>query len=335
MSSYRAHAAAIPSRSMLKSGTRWFLFLLAILAVGPVVGWLTGSLRGPADFIGSAGLLSTQPTLGLLRAALAVILAAVVGLLTARLISFRSAFFFSGCALAWAAFGTGTLADAARAHRSASIVYPLLAEGALLSIVAFLFAAAMLILARGHDRLLAVQPPLRLALWSGPYEGAHSPHHPHADASSAEPLANSLSPSPATIARDLAGALIIAAAAAVLASYLVAQTDLKGQTVAAAAAAGIIAGAAITLGRIGASPAFLVLALGVAGAAGPLAALLLHGSDPARGFLALAEARSIARIARPMPLDWLAGALLGIPVGLAFGSWLRDAFFPRHVPAHA
>jgi hypothetical protein len=96
---------------------------------------------------------------------------------------------------------------------------------------------------------------------------------------------------------------------------------LKGQAVATGAFAGIFAAfAAATVARR-AAPAALVGGIALVAAAAPSVALFLAGEN------ALAERIMAGRVlpmARALPLDWLAGAFLGLPIGRSMGGWVGE-----------
>ncbi|MBL0922661.1 MAG: hypothetical protein IBJ10_11120 [Phycisphaerales bacterium] len=124
-------------------------------------------------------------------------------------------------------------------------------------------------------------------------------------------------------------AFIVALAAGGAAAWIIARETLAGQTIGAAGVAGL---AAATLGRI-ASPrahaAVFIGALGALAVVGPLAAISVHGADVARDVYEL----HVLPIARPLPLHWMAGGFIGVPLGTAWASQLMEKKAARPAPA--
>lgn len=106
--------------------------------------------------------------------------------------------------------------------------------------------------------------------------------------------------------------MIVGLVAGAVGVWLMTQDTTKGQTLAGAVVGGVFAAGA---GRIASARApavgFMVVIVFLS-VAGPLIGALMHGSDALR---AVYEFR-VAHLALPLPLDWAAGALLGVPLGL-------------------
>jgi hypothetical protein len=126
------------------------------------------------------------------------------------------------------------------------------------------------------------------------------------------------------IVPTLASIVAAAALAGGLAGWFVAAAPLKGQAVFAAICAGIAAGgAAQVVGTLyAARPSIVAVfcAVVICAAGGPLIALVLGGSR----VLSDAQAGKMFALARPMSFDWLAGAFLGIPIGLSWAASMLD-----------
>ncbi len=115
-------------------------------------------------------------------------------------------------------------------------------------------------------------------------------------------------------------ALLVALAGAAAVSWIVARETLAGQTI-GAAALGALAGA--TLGRIAAPRApvaVFVVAIGLLAAAGPIVGMMVHGSGIMREVYEL----HIVPLARPLPLHWMAGGLIGVPLGTAWAAQMLE-----------
>lgn len=114
----------------------------------------------------------------------------------------------------------------------------------------------------------------------------------------------------------LAGAIV---------GWAIARSDASGQAFAAAIGSGI---AAATIGRI-VSMRTPIVAFVVVGAilavGGPALGAVMNGSDAVRA----AYAGSLVPLARLMPIDWIAGVLIGVPIG---ASWAA-AMVHKHAPA--
>lgn len=113
---------------------------------------------------------------------------------------------------------------------------------------------------------------------------------------------------------------IVGLVGGVVGVWLIAQDTTKGQTLAAAVMGGMFAACA---GRLAAvrSPAIVYMIVAcVLGVVGPFTGAILHGGDALR---AIYESRFV-HLALPTPLDWAAGALLGVPLGLNIAGSLME-----------
>ncbi|MCA9310745.1 MAG: hypothetical protein KDA21_06035 [Phycisphaerales bacterium] len=118
-------------------------------------------------------------------------------------------------------------------------------------------------------------------------------------------------------------AMLTALIAGGAAAFVVARSDAVGQTFFAAAAAGF---AAVTLARIIAHECPLVPLVATAcllGVVSPVAAGVLSGS----GLRADVYSGEILALGRIMPFDWIAGILIGAPIG----SHLAHSVTEKHV----
>ncbi len=106
--------------------------------------------------------------------------------------------------------------------------------------------------------------------------------------------------------------LIVGLVAGAVGAWLLTQDTTKGQCLAGAVIGGVFAAGA---GRIAAARApamvFMVV-VALLGVAGPVLGAAMHGGEALR---AVYEFR-VVHLALPTPLDWAAGALLGVPLGL-------------------
>lgn len=125
--------------------------------------------------------------------------------------------------------------------------------------------------------------------------------------------------------RSKAGVMLAALAAALaaggFAAAAVARTQLPGQTIGAAIAAGI-AGALIATvvdARVRLAPVIAVLS--VLAVAGPASSMVMNGPTAVTDLYA----GDLSPLARITPLHWVAGILLGVPIGSSWAAGLgRD-----------
>jgi len=121
--------------------------------------------------------------------------------------------------------------------------------------------------------------------------------------------------------KDAVIALVITVPVAALVAAFLARHGAVGQTI-ASATAGAVAGALV--GRIvapGSSLVAFVAAMMVLATVAPIGAMMTDGAAIVQRLYAGQE----FALARPMPLDWIAGALMGVPVG----SWWAASMVER------
>lgn len=272
---------------MIRSIGRWLCPTLSLFVLGPAAYLVTSSL-GRADGLPDATLLlSSTPVLGLLAGAIVFALAWLAGVLAARLVSPFSGLTHAGFVLAWAAWGTGPILPLVRAGTSP--------DGALRTL------ALEGLLVAGLSAVLAV-----LIARAAPTVRAESSDDP---------------PESGRFDSRLIGAFAVAIMAGAVASWIVAREPLKGQAIGAAAAAGIAAAVAARVLTSAATPAaFFVAAVGALGAVSSAYAAATAPSGDRT--LALLYAGTMTPLASITPLDWAAGAFLGVPLGLAWAASL-------------
>lgn len=273
---------------MVQTTLRWTVPLGSLLILGPIAGWLTGTLHAANGSSDATPLVSSSPLTGLLVALLALAVAAAAGVLAAYTISTRYGLFCTGLVLAWAAWGTGTVDMLARGSGTASIFTRLAVEGLILGAAAVLVAFVIARVGKRHQTL----PP------------------------------SEARPSILSASSGIALALAIAAAGA--AAWLIARETLKGQTFAAAAAGAVLAGVVARVGvpRVPIVP--IIAGIVILAAAGPVAALVMQGGSGGYELIRAATTGRLVPIARPLPLDWIAGAFVGLPMGLSWAASLVD-----------
>lgn len=276
---------------MLKGALKWTLIVGTLMAVGPLASLPMLSLN---DLQGGSAITFLANDSGLLSAALclaAVFLAALlVGAIGAIAFSLNTGLACAGLVLAWGAWRQGDMESLLRVDASTSLLWKLAIEGALLGVLALALAAFLGRLAATRQKDPAGAPLPFIARASR-------------DASPYPLMA-------AILAASLVGGAV--------GIFLVAQTALKGQAVAAAVIGGLCAGLA---GQLAASQlkgaaglALPLLAMLILAALGPSLATFLN--DP--GLRSAAYTNALVPLARLAPLDFAAGALLGVPVGLTW-----------------
>lgn len=130
----------------------------------------------------------------------------------------------------------------------------------------------------------------------------------------------------------------VAVAAGLVVPSLMIGAGLKGQAIASAIAAGI---AAATLGvfasrRWGFRPLGAAAGLALVAGAAPLVAVMMAPQGgSAGGLVRLANEGGLLAAARVVPMDWIAGMLIGIPLGLAWGQSLSGAKLTHGTAAQA
>ncbi len=280
---------------MPKSILRWIIYLAAVLAAGPLAGLATAWLRAPDGGSDATPLASSSPVLGLAAGLGAVLLAMVVGLVAGRLVGIKAGMSAAGLVLAWAAWRTGTIDHIIRGAGSGRVLWRLAIEGVL-------FGAAGVAVALLLSRL-----------------GTPDHHDEHGrDAKPGdghEPRRFSLDP------KLLAGPVAAGLVAGGVAAWLIAQTPLKGQAVAAAIIGAIAAAAAGRLVDYRAALPTLAIPIALLAVLGPLSGMVM-GASP--DVLVAGRNGALFPLANILPLDWIAGGLLGIPLGVAWAGSLIE-----------
>ncbi|MFN0010504.1 MAG: hypothetical protein ACKVS8_02545 [Phycisphaerales bacterium] len=300
---------------MMQTAARWALRLGACFVIGPVAWWLTAHLRAADGSDHIPAILSTSPLLGLLNTLGAVVLAATVGVLTSRFVSLRAGLLNAGLVLTWAAAGAGTVETVARIWPDGSVLPRLAVEGLVLGLPV-IAAVGLMVWAAGRQSVAAGEQADRFSVFGMPR------------AVLAELFG--IAPRPAMLAEpapllSVGLGVLIAVVGAVLASWLVAQNMLKGQTIAAAAVGGLLAGAGLVLLDYRISPVVAVIGLGVVAAVSPVAGIFYSDlAIPRQNFDVHVFTGKLLPPARILPLDWLAGGLLGLSMGLSMGAWLSE-----------
>lgn len=271
---------------MIHAVLRWLIPLTALFLLGPIAGYLTSSVRAPDGGPEASLLVSAAPMRGMLVGVGVLLIAGIAGGVGARLIGNRSGLFCAGLVLAWAAWGTGRIDAIIGRTQSASTLYTIALEGALVGLLGIALAFAIMKI-----------PTIKPARTDSGHH--HLPEEPHGFTDKALPVA-----------------MLAAVAACGVAVFLIAQDSLKGQTFAAAAIGSVFAAAAGRVASQHVSCVVFFAAIAVLMAASPAAATFVHSGS--EGVTKAALANELFRLARPLPLDYLAGAFIGIPIGLSW-----------------
>lgn len=258
----------------------WVVFAVAALGVGPIAGWLVEMARASHGGTDPTALLSASPIVGVALYAAAFVLAGGLGVVAARVTTSGMALASAGIVLAWVAWRTARIEDVFRFGVGESAFRTLAIEGLLMALGGVAVGAA--ILRSGDRRERDHQKDKFDALLSG-----HS------------------------LAGGAAGLV-----AGLMAAWAVARSGAVGQTFAAAIGAGV---AAAVVGRVVSvrAPVLAFIAVGSLMAfAGPAIAAVVGPADPLRA----AYAGTLIPIARVMPIDWIAGVFIGVPIGVAWAN---------------
>ncbi len=291
---------------MLQSTAKWSFILFCLFAVGPAVSTLAFHLRDVDGGPGVSLLIGESPAAGLIAGLAAFAAALVVGLIGGAFFSMYTGLGCAGLVLAWSGWGLGTIDDFARRTRDGSDLGLLGIEGLIggLVVVGIAVLVARVALSREHAAAKPAPVPPRVRSWLGVF------------ALRAEENAK---PIPAAAAGLVLGIVVTGAVL-----WLAALTPMRGQTLMAVVLGGMAAGLCAQLAassfRVMLAPTAPILGVAVLALLGPVSASFLHGN----GFLTALFDGTLWPLARPISLQWGAGALLGIPLGLGWGGSILD-----------
>jgi len=287
--------------------TRWTIYLLCLCIVGPAAGALTGALRASDGSHAASPLFCTSPGIGLAAGLGALGLALVMGLLAAKLVNVAAGFTAAGLVMAWAAWQTGDVDDMIRTAQSGGPLLSQAAEGVL-------FGALGILLAAG------------LFAWGRAEQAADRPQGPvHADLAVAQKVAQTFASVLIRIFKGKGGMAVlpVAVIAGAAAGWFIGVNPHKGQAVFAAIAAGVLGGAAGRLVDFEVSLPSLMLPIVALAVLGPLTGFAFAGGGGAQVVHA-AYKGTLFPLANITALDWIAGALLGIPMGVAWAGSMME-----------
>ena len=304
--------------SVLGAAARWVFTLACLFGLGPLASTLIGNLRDIDGGHAVTVLVNGSPVQGVIAFAVLFAATAVAGLLGSRLFELSTGLAAAGFTLGWGAWKLGSAEDLLRRAHTTDHLTTQSLEGLLVVSAIALLVGGCLLLGKTADTISAPSrtpiPPLA-KLFGRTFDDA--------------PESNRWKAIPAAM---LAG-LVLGG----LGCWLVALIPAKGQTLCAAIAAGIAAGVATSLTTAGlrVMPTVLhgTLALLVLAMLGPLTAKFLHPNaiDATRA----AYSNTLAAWAYPTSLDWAAGALLGVPLGMGWAGSLLESRLQAASPAAA
>jgi hypothetical protein len=291
------------SSELIKLTRDWTAVAGAVLVVGPIAGSIAGRLQTETGLQDASPFTASSTVSGIVVGTLVLVIALCYGILVGRIAHARLGLICSGLVLTWAAWRFGTFAALIRDAGDASPVSRLAIEGGLFGALLAAGCAVLLLLSRSvsQDRLQT------------------------------EPLKK---PVPAAQARAQDWAISAAAVclAGLFAAWLLARSPLQGQVFASAVGAGVVGAAvgrsvsmrapmlAILIG--GFSLALIGPLVGVYGVSGDALTRLYADQWPGLGLIS--------------PFDWLAGVLVGAPLGEMWAHSMVDrqtAPTPKPKPA--
>lgn len=277
---------------MHKAVIRWIFVFGVLFGVGPLASnLLLGGLRDVEGGHAASLLVCASPTSGLVRGVLMIAVAGVVGVVGTMAFGRDTGVLTTGLTFVWAAWHVGTTEEMVRVAGGAGPLKILALEGLLVSALGVMVGYVVQMIGKkdpGEGALLAARDE-------------------------------------ATNVVPTLGTIVVAAVIACgLASWVVAAAPLKGQAVFAAICGGIAAGgAAHIVGTLHAArPNFtaVLIAFVIVAGVGPIAAQVMGGAH----VLIDAQAGKLFALARPISFDWLAGAFLGVPIGISWAASMLD-----------
>jgi hypothetical protein len=281
---------------MMQVTLKWIVVLAALFAAGPLAASFVSHLTLVDG--GHAASLFTDGSFarGLLAGVLVLALATVMGIASGRLVARDMGLTAAGLVIAWAAWRFSTVDRAASRIGGQGMLTVLAIEGLVVGLAGVAMAAAIGATSRERQPRAAIVGAMM-------NEGALGEDVPRS----------------AMLFSGLLGLLVGGSCV-----WVVAVEALKGQCVMAAVTGGIACGAASQLYastrrvRLGILVPMLAMAL-LAGVS-PLITRSIHGQS----IVLDAMAGRLFPLGKLGPLDWLAGALLGVPIGLAWANSMLE-----------
>ena len=292
---------------MKQTTTRWSVHLLALCALGPLAGYLVSTLRAADGGPDTSLLVNTTPVKGVIFGLISFALAGLIGVVGARFVTrndesgqprpdARAGLFAAGITLAWAAGRAGRVDVLIRSADSAGPMTTLAIEGLIVGTLGVLLAAVIYGVGKPEEQVPGNDKPATIGAIIGAIKRVIK-------------------------APGVQVAVPIATVVGAAGAWIAAASPLKGQTIGAAFVAGILAGGA---GRVAdqRTPAqSFMLCIGVLAVVGPLSIFIFkQGAGPVEA----AVQGTMFSVAQIAPLDWVAGGMLGVPLGVAWAGSLIE-----------
>jgi hypothetical protein len=287
-------------QTFIRNALHWAAGLAAALAVGPLAGAVLARVfdeRG--DHVVSL-LGASNALMAVVGTALVFVGALVMGRVGRAIGGVALGMMCAGLVMAWGAYGLGNVEEAVRGTQSGSFFGVLAGEGLVLG-------------------LLAAGLMLHLAMPSMHEQGEPSGSTTGKGSGLVGAVLGGLvrvrngSGMGTLLQCVLVSAVVVAAVGALCATHVG-----RGQSIFAAFCGALAAGVAAQVTAAAAqariSPAVPALGLSLAALAGPIIAIVLHGN----ALVPDALAGNLAWVSRILPLDWAAGAVLGVHVGMGW-----------------
>lgn len=285
----------------IPSALRWALLLLSLLAVGPLCSAMIADARDADGGHAVSMLVGGHIPRTLLAGLLVFVGAGVVGWLGSRFFALSTGFACAGIVLAWGAWRTGTFDQLVRRTHGGSELPMLAVEGAVALLGAAVIAWLCWHASRAHRPGAASGAPIERQSFMSHFASAKDER---------------------ALPKVALASILLSAVAGAAIAYILAASPLKGQSVFAAFVGAIVAGMAAQFVaqamRASTTPVSVVLGLVLPAVVVPLVAK----GDSA--LVAHTFANSVLPIAKVMPLDWAAGAVLGAPIGLGWAGAMMD-----------
>lgn len=284
-------------------GLHWVVIILSVLVVGPICSHPFLRLMD-ADGGRAVTMLISGDTLRGLLAGLAVlggtaIVAAIGAYCCSAGVSFASASFV----LAWGAWRTTDADTLIRRTRSGQDLVWIAIESLVLMLAMMLCAMMVMAITRARTRSENAPKNTVRGVWQMLLSSEQR------------------DPGSAMVTASVVGVTSLAVGLVV---SIACVSTLKGQAVFATFVGGIAAGWGAQLVaramHCTPSPTLVMLGFVLPAVAGPLVAKVMHGDTVTAALFA----GQLFPLARVMPFDWAAGAMMGVPVGLSWAGAMID-----------
>lgn len=280
---------------MLNAILRWIMPLVALLGLGLAAGALVANLHAVDGSGAVTFLVNARLTSGLLALAGTLVLALLAGTVSAMLIGTRSGLFCAGMVVLAAASQMGKTDDILGAYPSTRTMWLFAAEAGVLAVGGLAIALVVL-----RMRVKPIGTPRDLS----------TPE--------ARLIADRLAQREPLAIRDSNALSAFAAAAIACAGvvWVIGQDTLRGQVLAATIIGALVAAVVARMVSQRVSPMLIFAGVLAVGVAGPIVCAFVNTSSLGPAPAALAG--KLFALARPVPADYLAGALIGVPMGLTW-----------------